>query len=211
MTSNQNNRHYNLKEAHNPGGQAVVLEEDHLKGYVSAGATLGAFNETRLDYINKQLPGTYSNLCDAMAAFAASGDVASWADIGGKNTNEGPIPLEGKCAVGESGLTVTVAFDINIAGDASNGFTVYYEELGGRPIKTASIASGVISGTEDRLTIEGDPIPGSANVWVDYNSTTGSIKRADSAPTAVSFWGQRIPNGSQQEGAFDTGFGAGFD
>ena len=198
MSTNQENRHFQFKELHNPGGSATVLESDHLQAYLNSGASAGLdFNGTRLDYINKAIPGTFTGLPEAMQAFAVSQGFTNWNSIGAKNSDEPPLPVQGKCAVSESGAAVTISFDLAVAATASqeaNGWEVW---AGFRQI---SLAGGTVNGLELRLTNESAPILRNERpVLAYYNAAQGSLK-GQAAPglNVVSIFGLEVPNGSQQ-------------
>ena len=208
MSTNQEFRHFNQKEAHNPGGTAVKLEEDHLLGMRAGGAqSSGTFNETRLDWINKTIPGTYANLCDAMAAFGEQNGVASWDAIGGKNTDEAPLLRQG--SVTESGTVVALLFNEDVstgAGTEANGWTV---EIGETPAVQGSLSGGTIINNQLRLTLEGVVIErGERPIKVSYSKSAGSLKGGTGIAVADIF-GFEVVNGSQQ-GAFSAGFDSGF-
>ena len=156
-----------------------------------------AFNEWRLDWINKQLPGTYTNIMDAMQAFAENQGFANWASIGGKNADEAPLVIEGNSGVAESGATVAVGFDQNVsagAGQEHNGWEVWANET------NIGVASGTINAAELRLTIEGHVIKKDDRpITVRYDASKGALK----GPTGLNvttIFAQDVPNGSQQSG-----------
>lgn len=201
MSSNQENRHYTLKEQHNPGGSAVVLAEDHLLGFRSAGAqATGTYNETLLDYINKAIPGTYAGVPEAMQAFAANNSFTNWSSIGAKNGDEPPLVVQGNCKVSESGTVVTVVFDINVTtgvGQEAVGWDLWIDN------RNVGFDSGVISTNEVRLTIKAGAIikKDDRPILVYYDSGPGSLKGSGAGGLDVkSIFGQEIPNGSQQSG-----------
>lgn len=198
MSTNQENRHFTFKEQHNPGGAAVKLEEDHLLGYRSAGGqATGTINETRLDFINKQLVPTYASLPEAMQAYAENQGFTNWSSIGGKNTDEPPLPLQGKSAVSESGGLITISFDLAISATPAQE-AVGWEIWAGR--RQISLGGGTISTTELQLTNEGEPVKKHERpVLAYYNAAQGSLK--GSAPPGLnvtSIFGLEVANGSQQ-------------
>ena len=216
MSTNQENRHFTFKENHNPGGAAVVLEEDHLLAYTNAGAAAGnSFNGTRLDFINKSIPGTFAGLPEAMQAFAANAGATNWVSIGGKNSDEPALPIQGNSGISESGTQVRVAFDLNVSATAGQEGAGWNLWVGNREIGVD--AAGSISGAVVTLTPKSGAVIKKTDrpILVYYDAGTGSLKGVD-APglNVVSIWGLEIPNGSQQGvlgDGFAAGFAAGFD
>lgn len=63
-------------------GTAYSYEGDWMALFGAAGITSGVFNERMLAWINAQLSSAYTNVNDAMRAFAVSQGVTTWNELG---------------------------------------------------------------------------------------------------------------------------------
>ena len=63
-------------------GTAYSYEGDWMALFGAAGITSGVFNERMLAWINAQLSSAYTNVNDAMRAYAVSKGASSWNELG---------------------------------------------------------------------------------------------------------------------------------
>ena len=77
--SNQEKRQQSVRAS---TGTAYSYEGDWMALFGAAGITSGVFNERMLAWINAQLSSAYTNVNDAMRAFAVSQGVTTWNELG---------------------------------------------------------------------------------------------------------------------------------
>jgi len=77
--SNQEKRQQSVRAS---TGTAYSYEGDWMALFGSAGITSGTFNDRMLAWINAQLSSAYTNINDAMRAFAVSQGVTNWNELG---------------------------------------------------------------------------------------------------------------------------------
>ena len=77
--SNQEKRQQSVRAS---TGTAYSYEGDWMALFGAAGITSGVFNERMLAWINAQLSSAYTNINDAMRAFAVSQGVTTWNELG---------------------------------------------------------------------------------------------------------------------------------
>lgn len=168
------------------------------------------YNEAKLTWLLAQ-GSTSNNIMDAEVEYAVSQGFTNWSSIGGKNSDEPPLPVQGNSGVSESGQQVRVAFDLNVSATAGQEGTGWNLWVGNREIGVD--AAGSISGAVVTLTPKSGAVIKKTDrpILVYYEAVSGSLAGAD-APnlSVVNIWGLEIANGSQQ-GVLGDGFAAGFD
>jgi len=87
--SNQEKRQQSVRAS---TGTAYSYEGDWMALFESAGITSGVFTERMLAWINAQLSSAYTNINDAMRAFAVSQGVTTWNELGTFTAGGGGAP-----------------------------------------------------------------------------------------------------------------------
>jgi hypothetical protein len=125
--SNQEKRQQSVRAI---TGTARTYNEDWLALFVSAGITSGTVDDRMLAWCNARLGTTYTNVNDAMRAFAVSKGASSWDELG-TFTLEGPDLLGGAGTFDSAtGWTLGAGFSIsggvlNSNGSSGDSFTSF--------------------------------------------------------------------------------------